>query len=128
MIVRESITVKLSGRVFSPAVAGRRTGLPFVDAVEPGDLDRRGEPSPVGYANLGPADDVPADGKLAATLERFLRHADALRSLGVEDVVVYAGYFYRDQCNLTFSPEATERLARAGATFWVSCYDETAGS
>lgn len=129
MLTRESITVKMSGETFSPAEAERRTGLSLSDTIEPGEIAPRGrykgQRSPLGYANLYAPDEVPDDGKLAALLDTVLPHADALRQLGVEDMTVYAGYFYESQCNLTFWPDAMAKLGELGAAFWVSCYEDS---
>ena len=106
MIVRESITVKISGERFSPADAALRTRLPLVDKVEPGEIELRGSrkgcPLPYGYANLNASDEVPDDGKLGALLDLLLPHIETFRSLGADEIAVYAGYFWKDQCHLTF--------------------------
>ena len=122
----------LSGDAFSPAEAERQTGLRFVKPVEPGQVGVRGRykgrPTPHGHANLNASDEVPDDGKLGALLDTILPHADTLRQLGVEDMVVYAGYFYEAQCNLTFWPDAMAKLGKLGVPFWVSCYGDDGDS
>ena len=116
----------MRGETFSPSAAERATGLPLSDTIEPGEIAPRGrykgQPSPHGYANLRASDETPDDGKLTALLSLFLPHAETLRQLGADDIVVYAGYFYEHQCNLTFWPEAMAQLGRLGVPFWVSCY------
>lgn len=127
MLIRESITVKISGDKFSPAEAERRTGLHLTNKVEPGDIRSRGQhkgqPYPYGYANLVTADEIPHDNKLSNLLDVLLTHIDTLREVGAADIIVYGGYFYEDQCNLTFWPDAMEKLGRLGIPFWVSCYE-----
>lgn len=44
--------------------------------------------------------------------------------MGADDIVVYAGYFYEAQCNLTFWPGAMAKLGELGVPFWVSCYGD----
>lgn len=63
-------------------------------------------------------------GKLAALLNSFLPHVETFRQLGADDIVVYAGYFYEAQCNLTFLPDAMAKLGELGVPFWVSCYGD----
>lgn len=126
MIERESIQIKISGESFSPAEAAQRTGLAFSVAVEPGGFAPRGQfkdkPCPFGYANVEAVDDVPDEVKLEVLIDRVLPHVDALRSVGATQFIVYAGYFFREQCNLTFMPRALRKLVQLDAPFWVSCY------
>ena len=129
MITRESISIKITGDTFSPSEAERATGLLLSQAIEPGEIAPRGrykgQPSPHGYANLSAPDETPEDGKLAALLGSFLPHVETFRQLGADDIVVYAGYFYDAQCNLTFWPDAMAMLGELGVPFWVSCYEDS---
>ena len=132
MITRESISIKITGDSFSPSEAERATGLSLSHAIEPGEIAPRGrykgQPSPHGYANLSAPAETPEDGKLAALLDSFLPHVETFRQLGADDIVVYAGYFYEAQCNLTFWPDAMAKLGELGVPFWVSCYGDDAPS
>ena len=129
MITRESISIKITGDTFSPSEAERVTGLSLSRTIEPGEIAPRGRykgrPSPHGYANLSAPDEPPEDGKLAALLGSFLLHVETLRQLGADDIVVYAGYFYDAQCNLTFWPDAMAKLGELGVPLWVSCYEDS---
>ena len=119
----------MSGTAFSPAEAERRTGLPFVRKNEPGGFTERGrykhEPAPFGGASLDAPDETPDEEKLSRLLDTVLPHADTLRQLGVEEMVIYVGYFWRDQCNLSFQPEELAQLAALGVPFWISCYEDS---
>ena len=129
MITRELLSINMSGTTFSPSEAKRRTELPLVRTNEPGETGERGryknKPTPFGGASLDAPDETPDEAKLAHLLDSVLPHAGTLRQLGVEEMVVYVGYFWRDQCNLSFQPEDLSRLAALGVPFWISCYEDS---
>ena len=129
MLTRELLSVNMSGTAFSPAEAERRTGLTFARKNEPGGFTERGryehEPAPFGSASLNVLDETPDEGKLSRLLDVVLSHTDTLRQLGVEEMYVYVGYFWRDQCNLSLEPEELGRLAALGVPFWISCYEDS---
>jgi hypothetical protein len=128
VITRELVSLELLGDAFSPAEAQRRTGLPLARSVEPGAIGERGRykglPTPHGAAALEPPEGLAPERRLTWVLDAASPHMAALRELGVTEAYVSVGYFWRDQCNLAYSPEELERLSRLGVALWVSCYEE----
>lgn len=125
------LSVEMTGVGFSPAEAERQTGLFFVRKTEPGDLMTRGrykgQASPYGVASLEASEDRPDEGTLSRLLDAVLPHEDTLRAAGVEEMTVWVGYLWRDQCNLSFEPEDLTRVAALGAPLCISCYEDSEG-
>lgn len=59
---------------------------------------------------------------LVALLEENL---EKMYSLGADSTRIYAGYFYKDQCNFGFSAQEIVAVSRLNINFDISCYDVT---
>ena len=57
----------------------------------------------------------------------LIENLDNLRLLEIpaENIQIHLDFFYDGQCNLEYHKEDLEKLAKLGAAFTISCYDNT---
>ena len=127
MIDELRLSVLLRGEAFSPKEAEAITGLMLTDKLECGEIasrgSYRGKPVPYGTAQLEVPGEVPYDQRLMWIVNILELHLKQLYSCGAEETRIYAGYFYKDQCNFSFSKKELLALAELDIDFDVSCYD-----
>ncbi len=127
MIDEIRLSVLFRGEQFSPEEAERISGLVLTSKLEIGDIPKRGRykgrPVPYGSAQLVAPDDVPDDDKLMWLISALEGKLELLYNCGAEETEIYAGYFYKDQCNFGFTKEELLALAKLHIDFGVSCYD-----
>jgi len=129
MIDELRLSVLLRGETFSPKEAEKSTGLNLVDKLEVGEIAirgrYRGKPVPYGTAQLEVPDDIPYGERLLWIIGVLEIHLDSLYSMGADTTRIYAGYFYKDQCNFGFGKNELLALAKLNIDFDISCYDAT---
>ena len=127
MIDELRLSVLLRGEKFSPREAESITGLELRDKLEFGDIAPRGryrgKAVPYGTAQLEVPDEIPYDDRFMWLVNTLALHLDKLYKCGAEETRIYAGYFYKDQCNFGFSKEELAELAKLDIDFAISCYD-----
>ncbi len=129
MIVKEMALLSLSGPDFRPAEAEEKLGIKFTKSCAPGSIVTRGRyrglPSPDGSAAViieRKADEELFEG--AATLaDQIVRFGADWKALGVTDIGLDVTFGYEAQCNLEIRPEILQRIAQAGITLSISCYE-----
>jgi len=129
MINELRLSVLLRGEKFSPKEAEKVTGLNLQDKLEVGAIAPRGrfrgKPVPYGSAQLEVPDNIPYGERLLWIIEVLGKHLSSFYSMGAETTRIYAGYFYKDQCNFGFGKDELQALAKLNIDFDISCYDIT---
>jgi len=127
MIDELRLSVLLRGEMFSPKEAENLTGLRLQDKLELGEISPRGryrgKPIPYGTAQLEVPAEIPYDDRLMWIVRALEVNLKQLYECGAEETRVYAGYFYKDQCNFGFSKEELSAIAKLNIDFDISCYD-----
>jgi len=126
-MIRRFLYCLLQGEAFSPALAVARTGLPLVDANEPGEVAPSGryagEALAQGSALLPLLDDDVAPGaSLHAPLGELQAALPTLRALGATDATLSLLVTYEGPCHFGLSPEELGALAALGLPLDVSCH------
>lgn len=103
------------------------TGVDLQDKLEVGEIaprgPHRGKPVPYGTAQLEVPEEIPYGERLLWIIEMLKKHLDTFYSLGAETTRIYAGYFYKDQCNFEFTKLELLGLTKLNIDFAISCYD-----
>ncbi len=127
MISKISISILLQGEIFSPKEAEKSTGLHLSKKHEVGDIGKEGKyknkPLPYGSAILEAPENIPMDEKFSWLMQSLEDTLEKLYKCGAGETRIYAGYFYKNQCNLTFTKEELNAIARLNIDLWLSCYD-----
>ncbi len=76
------------------------------------------------YATIENEDD-PYHDFIALFSNMIIENRDDLLRLGIkeDDISVWMLYEYENQCNMEFHPEQLGKLAKAGVTFCISCWE-----
>ena len=129
MIDELRLSVLLRGDAFSPKEAERATGLNLQDKLEVGEIATkgryRGKPVPYGTAQLEAPEEIPYGESLLWIIGALEKHLDSFYGMGADTTRIYAGYFYKDQCNFGFGKNELQALAKLNIGFDISCYDIT---
>ena len=127
MIDELRLSVLLRGANFSPIEAEDVTGLRLSDKLECGEISPigryRDKPVPYGTAQLQVPDEIPYDDRLIWIVKALEENLKKLYDCGAEETQIYAGYFYKDQCNFGFSKDELSAIAELNIDFDISCYD-----
>ena len=127
MIDELRLSVLLRGEKFSPKEVEEITGLRLRDKLEVGEISPRGryrgKPIPFGTAQLEVPTEIPYDDRLMWIIKSLELNLQQLYDCGAEETRIYAGYFYKDQCNFGFSKDELSAIAKLGIDFDISCYD-----
>ncbi|WP_444895005.1 hypothetical protein [Microbulbifer sp. SSSA005] len=127
MIAELRLSVLLRGEKFSPKEAENVTGLRLQDKLELGEISPRGpyrgKPVPYGTAQLEVPAEIPYDNRLMWIIRTLEVNLKKLYGCGAEETRIYAGYFYKDQCNFCFNREELSAIAKLDIDFAISCYD-----
>ena len=127
MIEKLSVSILLQGKEFSPLEAEKRTGLTLKKKSECGDIGKKGKyknkPLPYGSALLETPSNIPTDDKFSWLIEALKVNLETLYKCGADESKIYAGYFYKNQCNFMFTKQELKEIAALNIDLWVSCYD-----
>jgi hypothetical protein len=129
MIDELKVSVLFRGENFSPNYAEKITGLKLSDKLEVGDITKKrihkGKPLTFGSGPLHTPDDIPNDERVMWIVNALEGKLETFYECGAEKTRIYAGYFYKHQCNFSFSKEDFQGIAKLNIDFWVSCYDRS---
>ena len=127
MIDELRLSVLFRGEKFSPKEAEERTGIPLQDKLEVGEVAQRGpykgKSVPYGSGLLKVPDEVPYGDRIMWLLKLLKPRLEIMYGLGAEPTQIYAGYFYKDQCNFHFTPQELQAISELNIEFGISCYD-----
>jgi hypothetical protein len=121
-IERLSLSFHAQGESYFPT----RVAFPWSEAHDPGIVGTVGRYKGVATPYGSSSYDVPAE----IGIENYIAHLHKMiipvipeiRSAGATDTWLSAGYFYKDQCNFSFSAEELAMLTDFKTHFNVSCY------
>jgi hypothetical protein len=119
----------LSGDNFSPRLLEELTGLSLDDKTEVGEISKyKGIPITFGSASFSYSftEEERKNGadELNAMLETLEKNYQALKTAGVEEMILYLIFGYVFQCNWEIPPHQIKRLAALNIHFCISCYRE----
>jgi hypothetical protein len=111
-----------SGDAFYPS----RVALPFVRAVDPGEIASygryKGQPMPSGNATLVPPDRLKGRESLDAFCRLIADLIPGLRVAGADDFTLWVLRDYEHQCNEELSPAELTLIASLNCTLCYSAY------
>ncbi|TCZ79380.1 hypothetical protein E0485_05830 [Paenibacillus albiflavus] len=129
MIIKQIACCHLEGVNFSPSKVIMKTKLSLQNIKErnqPLNLGpNKGTPSPTGSASISfeeSSDDN--NNSLYLLVETLKKHLTTIRNCGAEEIYIYLGVWYKDQCNLAFDPEILREIGELRIPLWVSCYQD----
>ncbi len=127
MIDELRLSVLFKGDKFSPKKAEEQTGVSLRNKLEVDDIPERGpykgKPIPYGKGVLEVPKEIPYGQRIMWLVKVLEPNLERIYSLGAEPTQIYAGYFYKDQCNFEFSPQEIQAIAKLDIEFGISCYD-----
>ena len=127
MIDSLKLSILFRGKNFSPKEAERVTGIELSKKLEVGDIAPfgryRGQAVPYGTGILIVPDKVPNAERLEWLVSLLDKHLEKIYKLGAEPTHIYAGYFYKDQCNFLFTKKEMLEISKLDIDFHISCYD-----
>lgn len=127
MIDELRLSVLFKGEEFSPKKAEEQTGISLRDKLESGDIAERGpykgKPIPYGKGILEVPEEIPYGQRIMWLVKVLEPSLEIIYGLGAEPTQIYAGYFYKDQCNFEFTPQEIHAISKLNIEFGISCYD-----
>ncbi|MEM7347401.1 MAG: hypothetical protein AAF485_24445 [Chloroflexota bacterium] len=128
MIVEAWSFIALWGDSFSPNRAEAITGLKFTQKHEVGQVGQQGrfrnKPYPFGHAVLKAPETINNDNKIEWLLDTILPHIETIRDLGMTYGKIHVTYGYVSQCNLEYTPEIVDKIARSGLMFTITSWED----
>ena len=127
MIDEVRLSVLFKGEGFSPKKAEEETGISLRDKLEVGDIAERGlhkgKPIPYGRGVLEVPKEIPYGQRIMWLVDLLEPSLERIYALGAEPTQIYAGYFYKDQCNFEFTRQEIQAISKLNVKFGISCYD-----
>ena len=127
MIEELRLSVLFRGEGFSPIKAEEKTGVFLRDKLEVGDISKRGpyrgKPTPYGSGVLEVPAEIPYGHRIMWLVNVLEGKLETIYNLGAEPTQIYAGYYYKDQCNFEFTPQEIQAISKLNIEFGISCYD-----
>jgi len=115
----------LSGSRFSPRRLKAMAKLPLEHAAEVGDIGKlTGRVHDCGVGVLV-GEKTAGTASLEGLVALCENHSSSFEASQVEEMVFYFDVFHDGQCNFEIEPALLGRIARLGATFAISCYQES---
>jgi hypothetical protein len=125
-IERLSLSFHAIGESYFPS----RVSFAWTEAHDPGtvgELGRhKGVPTPYGSSSYEVPDQILIQDRIPHLHRMVVPFLSQIRAAGATETWVSAGYFFDDQCNLSFSLEALGMLKDFDTHFNVSCYGKDA--
>ncbi|WP_028877003.1 hypothetical protein [Teredinibacter turnerae] len=127
MIDELRLSVLFKGERFSPKKAEEETGISLRDKLEVGDVAKsgpyKGKPMPYGKGVLEVPEEIPYGQRIMWLVDALATCLDKMYELGAEPTQIYAGYFYKDQCNFEFTSQEIQAISKLSIELGISCYD-----
>ena len=121
-IERVSLSFHAQGEAFRPS----RVSFAWTEAHDPGVIGEigryKGVPTPYGSSSYKVPEEIALEDGIAHLHRMIIPVLPEILAAGATDTWLSGGYFYEDQCNLSFSAEELTMLKDFRTHFDVSCY------